>query len=133
MNDLAGGGSCDCRGADEARRGEETLFLSPPSYYSHSPGYTARKNRMAPAYWIICENDFLVLSRVLSTAKGVRIFSYICLSQSRHMEGTTRQAGGKLEGDIVRVHWRHWISLKTGLSHTSSAALDACGCHFDPL
>lgn len=53
MNDLAGGGSCGCRGASRARRGEETLFLSPPSYYFHSPGYTAR-NRMAPAYWIIC-------------------------------------------------------------------------------
>lgn len=41
MNDLAGGGSCGCGGASRAWRGEETLFLSPPSYYSHSPGYTA--------------------------------------------------------------------------------------------
>lgn len=41
MNDLAGGGSCGCGGASRAQRGEETLFLSPPSYYSHSPGYTA--------------------------------------------------------------------------------------------
>lgn len=40
MNDLAGGGSCGCGGASRARRGEETLFLSPPGYYSHSPGYT---------------------------------------------------------------------------------------------
>lgn len=63
MNDLAGDGSCGCGGASGAQRGEETLFLSPPHYYSHSPGYTAR-NRMAPAYWIICWNDFLVLGRV---------------------------------------------------------------------
>lgn len=41
MNDLAGGGSCGCGGASQAQRGEETLFLSPPSYYSHSPGSSA--------------------------------------------------------------------------------------------
>ncbi|KAK5927055.1 hypothetical protein CgunFtcFv8_022580 [Champsocephalus gunnari] len=41
MNDLVGDGSCGCGGASGARRGEETLFLSPPSYYSHSPGFTA--------------------------------------------------------------------------------------------
>lgn len=58
MNDLAGDGSYGCGGASRARRGEETLFLSPPSYYSHSPGYTLprspARNRMVPAYWIIC-------------------------------------------------------------------------------
>ena len=57
MNDLAGGGSCGCGGASRARRGEETLFLSPTSCCSHSPGYVATqpdaRNRMAPAYWII--------------------------------------------------------------------------------
>lgn len=62
MNDLAGDGSCSCRGASRAQRGEETLFLSPPRYYSHSPGYAAR-NRIAQAYRIICENGFLFLGR----------------------------------------------------------------------
>ncbi|KAA8595369.1 hypothetical protein FQN60_012504 [Etheostoma spectabile] len=41
MNDLAGDGSCGCGGASKARRGEEALFLSPPSCHSHPPGYSA--------------------------------------------------------------------------------------------
>ena len=45
MNDLAGDGSCGCGEASGARRGEETLFLSPPCDYSHSPGYSATEPR----------------------------------------------------------------------------------------
>lgn len=41
MNGLAGDGSCECGRGRRARRGEETLFLSPPSLYPHSLGHTA--------------------------------------------------------------------------------------------
>lgn len=40
MNVLAGDGGRGSGGASGAERGEETLFLSPPSLYSHSPGCT---------------------------------------------------------------------------------------------
>lgn len=43
MNDLAGDGRRGGGGASGAERGEETLFLSPPSHYSHSPGCTAKE------------------------------------------------------------------------------------------
>lgn len=83
MNNLAGDGSRGSGGASGAERGAEMLFLSPPSHYSHSPGCTTR-NRMAPAYWIICQNDFLVLSRVcaqLSNKLDLRPDLFISISR----------------------------------------------------
>lgn len=99
MNDLAGDGSCGCGEASGARRGEETLFLSPPSDYSHSPGYSATEPCQEQDGTGLLDYLLELLpgpGQGLHTAlKQTGFFNRICLSQCQHITSKAIQVGRK--------------------------------------